>query len=799
MELFCRREKTIEEDKAAIESAELETRIACEKDEDLLMRICYAQYLETSDIQKKSILYQSGDGTGMTGGPLAMFQYLIAEKEFQKYQHIWIISGWEENAFTVKKYMGNTHVLFVKKNTDEYWKWLASAKYLVCDAEFPASFSKRKEQVYIHTGFGIPDETQGICASEGKIVHGNTMRNLLAVDYLASANSKVTACIRTSYKLDGIFKGKILETGDPSVDNYGYMKRGQIEDELLERGIDIDLWKKIILYVATGRAKNQDPADKAEECLKMLNRLENGFDKEQFQVLMKIDGKTYNYIKEQTGWTGQFVSQDVDIDQLMPIAYVIITNDTADRALMDIEQYSIEYHEKLDKWLDERGKKKDSKVCARVAQTVFGKKDLQKAVQCDHTDKKKLLLYGGVLTTNGITFSFLTLLNHIDYEKYDVTVLARAGKDPVTIERIKNLPDKVRVLYQEEEVYTPTLEENARHMLIMERGLDAGILAPVDFYKRELCRMFGSAEFDYVVEFTGYNKLYAVLFSHMQKCRKLIWMHNDLKKELDRKSKGGRDVGGALQVCFSAYPYMDKLVGCSKSCMEVNKKNLANEKTADKFTYMRNLVNYERIIHEKEDRYLSIGEKNYYCKNIRKESDYVEIETVPVPDKNQINFVSMGRLSPEKNHENLILAFSRLYHENPNIRLYILGEGLLRPHLEEVIRKENMEGKVMLVGALENPFHFLKACQCFVLPSYYEGQPLVIQEARVLKLPIIVSKFSSVKDVLIENGQLMIEQDADSIYSGLKSYAEGKVPVYEFDAENYNKQVYPEFEQLLKA
>ena len=170
-----------------------------------------------------------------------------------------------------------------------------------------------------------------------------------------------------------------------------------------------------------------------------------------------------------------------------------------------------------------------------------------------------------------------------------------------------------------------------------------------------------------------------------------------------------------------------------------------------------------------------------------------------MPDKNQINFVSMGRLSPEKNHENLILAFSRLYHENPNIRLYILGEGLLRPHLEEVIRKESMEGKVMLVGALENPFHFLKACQCFVLPSYYEGQPLVIQEARVLKLPIIVSKFSSVKDVLIENGQLMIEQDADSIYSGLKSYVEGKVPVYEFDAENYNKQVYPEFEQLLKA
>lgn len=799
MELFCRREKVIEEDKTAIENAKLETQVACEKDEELLRRIHYAQYLESLDIQKSCILYQAGDGTGMTGGPLAMFQYLIEEKKFQKYQHIWVISGWEENAAAVKKYMGNTHVLFVKKDTDEYWKWLASAKYLICDAEFPVSFSKRKEQVYIHTGFGIPDETQGICIPEGKIRNGNIMRNLLAVDYLISANSKVTDFIRTTYKLDGIFKGNILEAGDPAVDNYGYMKCGQIEDELLERGIDIDLWKKIVLYVETDRAEGQDTAKKADTCLKMIKRLEDALDLEQYQVLAKIDVQTYNYIKEQVGWTGQFVAQDMDIEQLMPAAYVVVTNGTVDAALTDLEQYSLSYRKNLEKWLCDRGRKKDSRVCQKVVQTVFGKKDLKNVIRCDHTDKKKLLLYGGVLTTNGITFSFLTLLNHIDYEKYDVTVLARKGKDPVTVDRIKNLPDKVRVLYQEERVYTPTLEENARHMLIMERGLDAGIQAPVDFYKRELKRMFGNAEFDYVVEFTGYNKLYAVLFSYMSKCKKLIWMHNDLKKELDRKSKGGRDVGGALQVCFSTYQYMDKIVGCSQSCMEVNKKNLANEKTADKFTYMRNLVNYERIINEKEDRYLNIGDKTYYCKNICKEADSMEIETVPVPDKKFINFVSMGRLSPEKNHENLILAFARLYQENTNIRLYILGEGLLRPHLEALIRKENMEGKIMLVGALENPFHFLKACQCFILPSYYEGQPLVIQEARVLKLPIIVSKFSSVKDVLIENGQLMIEQDTDSIYSGLKFYMEGKVPAYEFDAERYNRQVYPEFEQLLKV
>ncbi len=71
---------------------------------------------------------------------------------------------------------------------------------------------------------------------------------------------------------------------------------------------------------------------------------------------------------------------------------------------------------------------------------------------------------------------------------------------------------------------------------------------------------------------------------------------------------------------------------------------------------------------------------------------------------------------------------------------------------------------------------------------------MVIQEVRVLKLPIIVSNFSSVNGSLIENGQLMIEPTEDGIYSGLKAYVAGEVPTeYTFDAERYNREAYGEF------
>ena len=51
---------------------------------------------------------------------------------------------------------------------------------------------------------------------------------------------------------------------------------------------------------------------------------------------------------------------------------------------------------------------------------------------------------------------------------------------------------------------------------------------------------------------------------------------------------------------------------------------------------------------------------------------------------------------------------------------------------------------VVLTGNIENPFGVLSDCNCFVLPSYYEGQPMVILEARTLGLSIIESDFDTV-------------------------------------------------------
>ncbi len=159
-----------------------------------------------------------------------------------------------------------------------------------------------------------------------------------------------------------------------------------------------------------------------------------------------------------------------------------------------------------------------------------------------------------------------------------------------------------------------------------------------------------------------------------------------------------------------------------------------------------------------------------------------------------IRFVNMGRLSVEKNQEALIRAFARLAAEKPNVMLFLVGDGPERENLQDLIGQMNLEGRVFLTGNLSNPFGFLDQCDCFVLPSLHEGQPLVVFEARALHMPIILSRFSSVGGSVIENGQYLVDMDEESIWEGLNAFVSGDVPQeYRFDEKEYNCEAYREF------
>lgn len=230
--------------------------------------------------------------------------------------------------------------------------------------------------------------------------------------------------------------------------------------------------------------------------------------------------------------------------------------------------------------------------------------------------------------------------------------------------------------------------------------------------------------------------------------------------------------------------------------MEVNRENLGTEESAQKFVYARNMIDSGRIQEKLEKQEIAyVGDRAYVIQDIEETlSGRLSAQLIPVPEEDKVNFVTMGRMSTEKNQVTLIQAFARLQEEYPDTRLYILGDGPLRDREERRVYELGLSDKVTLPGIVRNPFAIMQRCQCFIMPSLHEGQPMVLLEARAVHMPIIVADFSTVVDSLLPEGQLLIGHTEDEILEGMRSFMRGEVPdAYDFDVQTYNREVYQEF------
>ena len=144
--------------------------------------------------------------------------------------------------------------------------------------------------------------------------------------------------------------------------------------------------------------------------------------------------------------------------------------------------------------------------------------------------------------------------------------------------------------------------------------------------------------------------------------------------------------------------------------------------------------------------------------------------------KIKINFeqpfiLAVGRLNNEvKQFDKLILAFKASKLVEENLSLIILGEGEDRKHLEQIIKENNLENHVKLLGFEENPYPYMKQCKFLVLSSKYEGFGIVLMEALSLGTPVISFDCKSGPSEIIkhkENGLLVENQDFKALTEAL--------------------------------
>ena len=99
----------------------------------------------------------------------------------------------------------------------------------------------------------------------------------------------------------------------------------------------------------------------------------------------------------------------------------------------------------------------------------------------------------------------------------------------------------------------------------------------------------------------------------------------------------------------------------------------------------------------------------------------------------------VGRFSEEKNHRFLLDVFSELLRLRPGVRLMLIGDGALRPGIEGRAAEGGLADRVLFLGDRKDVPDLYQAMDALVLPSFFEGLPMVGVEAQCAGLPMICS------------------------------------------------------------
>ena len=113
---------------------------------------------------------------------------------------------------------------------------------------------------------------------------------------------------------------------------------------------------------------------------------------------------------------------------------------------------------------------------------------------------------------------------------------------------------------------------------------------------------------------------------------------------------------------------------------------------------------------------------------------------------------TVGRISLEKGHENLLVAAREILAEFHDVVFLLIGDGPLRAKLQ----REYSSPAIHFIGYRKDLPYLLPAMDIFVLPSLLEGLPMAVLEAMASKLPIVASRVGEVPSLVgIENGTLV--------------------------------------------
>lgn len=377
--------------------------------------------------------------------------------------------------------------------------------------------------------------------------------------------------------------------------------------------------------------------------------------------------------------------------------------------------------------------------------------------------KKKILIRIGSLRHGGAEKVLVTFLKNLPSDKYEIDLLLNlySGK------YLTEVPNWIKVKYL-----------NKGEMITTNRPQDIPLKAFRVIFQKIL-KIFPSLLYQFVLKGKKYDIEFAaihgfrdeILNSPQKSSKKIIWVHNDLKKT---------ELHHYTDLEFRKFFGFDKIMVISEK-IEQDFENLAqNELEKGKISRIYNPVDTKEIIFKSQE----VFEKNLG----------IEIRnSEPV-------FVSVGTVFPQKGFDRLLKVHQKLLNEGLKHRIIIIGDGYDFENIKKLQIDLGVTETTTLLGFTDNPYPHFKAADFYILSSRYEGFPTVLFEAITLKKRIIATDVSGVREML-ENGKLglITENSQDGIYLGMKQALEKPETFEQYEAHLTNYEMPFNLENSVKS
>ncbi len=312
----------------------------------------------------------------------------------------------------------------------------------------------------------------------------------------------------------------------------------------------------------------------------------------------------------------------------------------------------------------------------------------------------------------------VNLVNNMDTEKFDITVMALFGGG------VNEQFLKPHICYQT--VFSRSFPGNSHIMKL---------LTP-----QQLHKLFIKEKYDIEISYLEGPSARIISGCTDSNTKLVSWVHCTFQN-----SKGIAQSFRSIKESVDCYNRFDRLVFVSDGSRQAFKNNCP-VKTTTEVLYNTNETDKIIILKEKSVDYSFLGE-------------------------DVIRLCGVGKIVELKGYDKLARIHKKLIDDGIKVHTYILGTGPEQKNIESYLKENNLEDTFTFLGYQTNPYKYVSKCDLFVCSSSAEGFSTAATEALIVGTPVVTTPVSGMEEMLGKNGEygIITEMSEESLYEGIRN------------------------------